>query len=83
MNYLNMIYRSFDQVKVAEEFLASVFRSAKRREEHLKNKVEDTARDLEDAQRKLHRVREEAFINAADPPPPYAERTREAVVVDR
>jgi hypothetical protein len=83
MNYLNMIYHSFDQVKVAEEFLASVFRAAKRREQHLKNEVEDTAGDLENAQRKLHRVREEAFMNAADPPPPYAEKTREAMIVDR
>ncbi|CEL04890.1 hypothetical protein ASPCAL06014 [Aspergillus calidoustus] len=83
MNYLNMIYHSFDQVKVAEEFLASVFRSAKRREEHLKNEVEDTAGDLEMAQRELRKVREEAFIKAADPPPPYAEKSREAIAVDQ
>ncbi|KAJ0426854.1 hypothetical protein BJY00DRAFT_306846 [Aspergillus carlsbadensis] len=82
MNYLNMIYHSFDQVKVAEEFLASIFRSARRREEHLKNEVQDTAGDLETAQRNLHRVREEAFLKAADPPPPYAEKARSAMVVD-
>ncbi|KAL2841011.1 hypothetical protein BJY01DRAFT_217926 [Aspergillus pseudoustus] len=73
MNYLNMIYDSFGQVKVAEEHLASSFRQTKLREEHLQTKVHETADHLVEAERDLRRVRDEAFMKAADPPPPYTD----------
>ncbi|KAL3457536.1 hypothetical protein BJX64DRAFT_268676 [Aspergillus heterothallicus] len=81
MNYLNIIHDSFCQVKVAEEYLSSYFRQAKLREERLQTETEDAGGRLEDARTDLHRIRDEAFMKAADPPPPYTGPSSEAAIV--
>ncbi|KAL4755979.1 uncharacterized protein BDW70DRAFT_167005 [Aspergillus foveolatus] len=73
LGFLKMIQDSYDEVQNAEGFLTGQLRQAKSRESSLRSELQDAARQLENAQKELRRIREEAFMKAADPPPPYVE----------
>ncbi|KAL4815795.1 hypothetical protein BDW67DRAFT_163643 [Aspergillus spinulosporus] len=73
LGLLKMIQNSYNEVQSAEGFLASQLRQAKSREGTLRTQLQDAARQLDNAQKELRRIREEAFMKAADPPPPYVE----------
>ncbi|KAL4899195.1 hypothetical protein BDW74DRAFT_118333 [Aspergillus multicolor] len=81
MGFLNMIQDSYNEVKYAEGFLLSQIRQAKAREDTLRHQFQDSARCLESARKDLRKIREEAFMRAADPPPPYVEGTPRAMPV--
>ncbi|RDW61687.1 uncharacterized protein DSM5745_10359 [Aspergillus mulundensis] len=75
MGFLTMIQNSYNEVKYAEGSLLGQIRQAKSREDALRTQFQDAARRLERARKDLRKIREEAFIRAADPPPPYVENT--------
>ncbi|EAW15360.1 uncharacterized protein ACLA_060280 [Aspergillus clavatus NRRL 1] len=75
INFMAMIQQSFEEVKRAESALGAELRHAKRREADMRDEVRSAASDLASAQKDLQRIREEAFMKAADPPPPYMEQT--------
>ncbi|KAL4985628.1 hypothetical protein BDW68DRAFT_198657 [Aspergillus falconensis] len=81
LGLLKMIQDSFGEVQNAEAFLGAQLREAKSREDALRTQTQDAARQLDTAQRELRKIREEAFMKAADPPPPYAESAARAMPV--
>lgn len=74
INFLAIVQQSFDEVKRADSALGAELRNAKRREADMRDQVRTAASDLASAQKELQRIREEAFMKAADPPPPYTEQ---------
>ncbi|KAL5342866.1 hypothetical protein BJX70DRAFT_238354 [Aspergillus crustosus] len=74
ISFLNMVQQSFDEVKHAEQILGGQLRRVKSRAADLQLQVDQAKGTLDSAQRDLRKIREEAFIKVADPPPPYTEK---------
>ncbi|KAL4862173.1 hypothetical protein BDV12DRAFT_203290 [Aspergillus spectabilis] len=74
ISFLNMIQQSFDEVKEAEQVLGTQLRQTKSRAADLQLQVDQATATLDGAQKDLRKIREESFIKAADPPPPYTEK---------
>ncbi|KAL4916774.1 hypothetical protein BDW62DRAFT_218594 [Aspergillus aurantiobrunneus] len=78
ISLLNRVQQSFNEVQHAEQVLGTQLRRTKSRAADLQEDVGEAAATHENAQRELRRIREQAFLQAAEPPPPYTEKTFES-----
>lgn len=78
INFLKRVQQSFNEVKLAEHALGVQLRRTKSRAADMQEDVGEATVTLDSAQRELRRLREQAFMQAAEPPPPYSEKTFES-----
>lgn len=77
ISFLKRVQESFNEVKQAEHALGVQLRRSKSRAADMQEDVGEATATLDSAQQELRRIREQAFMQAAEPPPPYSEKTSE------